>query len=127
MYNEENTSLNRKQKKELQMLYANYYSQQDFFNIVTFGDSMLPEIQSGDIVTIKVVNTHEQLKVGDIIFYKNPILYTGNLFVVHRLVWIAGDEFIAKGDNCSITDPKMRVSNILGVVVDIQKCLANDE
>lgn len=119
--------MDRSHKKKLQTQFFKYYMQQKNFTVVALGDSMVPTICEGDILTVKVINKHNQIKIGDIIFFKNPVLFTENLFVAHRLLKIIENDFIAKGDNCSHTDPKISFSNVIGVVEHIQRKGVNND
>jgi len=51
------------------------------------------------------------------------LLYNGSNFIVHRVVgWVPGKRglIITKGDNCRHSDPPVRRSEIVGLVIGIQ-------
>jgi len=70
---------------------------------IVLSDSMLPFIQSGDLVFVKEVET-ETLKEGDVIAFRE-----GNSVITHRIVKIAEENgqkrFTTKGDNNNTEDP----------------------
>ena len=66
------------------------------------GVSMLPTLEEGDLVVIQPVSVN-QISVGDIIVYEPPCAGNG-LAVIHRVVDVAGNGFITKGDNNGLTD-----------------------
>ena len=119
--------MDRSYKKKVQTQFFVHYMRQNIFTVIASGDSMIPAISEGDILTVKVIKEHDQIKIGDIIFVKNPILLTENLFIAHRLLKVIENDFIAKGDNCSHADPKISFSNVIGVVEHIQRKGANND
>ncbi len=80
--------------------------------VIVDGRSMLPTLQSGDLVFV-VRALPSQIKVGDVIVYR----FTGNFYgyylqkalIIHRVIYIYyhGDTmcFVTKGDNNPLPDP----------------------
>ena len=87
---------------------------------VVKGQSMLPLLREGDLVIITKVNNPSDIKVGDVVVYRNPV---GKL-IIHRviMVWKAGNEYyyITQGDNNMFPDyPKVAYSSIVGKVFNL--------
>jgi hypothetical protein len=85
--------------------YEDTHSMQPTFNSDSNGIEIMPENEN-------------QLKIGDVVCYKNYL----NQSVVHRIVNIGTDKegkyFIMKGDNIPLPDPyKVRFNQISGVTV----------
>ncbi len=112
--------MERSKKKKLQAYFFEYYRKQKGFTVIANGNSMVPTIFEGDLITVKVVKENENIKIGEIVFFKNPVLFTENLFVAHRLVKKTKNGFLTKGDNCSEFDPNITFSSIVGIVEKIQ-------
>src|SRR5689334_14450098 len=66
--------------------------------VVVNGISMEPGFHRGDLV---IVRTAAAYQPGDIVTYRNAEL---NAFVIHRIIGIAGDHYVFKGDNNSWID-----------------------
>ncbi|MCP4117798.1 MAG: hypothetical protein GY737_20850 [Desulfobacteraceae bacterium] len=83
------------------------------------GNSMLPFIKDGDTIKIApyIENTPE---VGDIVAYIDS---NTRKLVVHRLIQLSEEQFIAKGDNCLHRDGPQFTTDILGYVVNIHQGL----
>jgi len=73
------------------------------------GNSMNPQLESGDIIIIKKV-PYDKIIVGDIISY-----YQGSMMVTHRIKEIKDGKFITIGDNNqSLDNIAVDYSNIVG-------------
>ena len=85
------------------------------YKIVAIGSgSMEPIISKGDSVIIKEYDSFEDIKVGDIVSFRNNI----GVNVVHRVDEIDNGLFITKGDsNNKQDDGKLRYTDIQGKVV----------
>ncbi len=71
--------------------------------VVVRGDSMLPTYETGDLVVLTPEATYH---VGDVVGYRVPAGELGaGLLVVHRIVDVAGDRFVLRGDNNPAPDP----------------------
>ena len=69
--------------------------------LVIRSDSMDPELQVGSVVIAEKVSEDSELKVGDIVTYKNPdIPFT----ITHRIIQVTEDGFVLKGDNLEKAD-----------------------
>ena len=89
---------------------GNKYS--DFFGYSLFEvqtGSMHGTIEAGDWI---VVNSHSDVKVGDIVTYKH-----GNDFVTHRIIESYKGTYVTKGDANNAKDDPIDQSQIIGKVV----------
>lgn len=73
------------------------------------GFSMIPFIRDGDIVTIEPVV--EPLQVGDVVAFTNP---RTERLTVHRIVRVAEQGYLIKGDNCPEPDGLVSLTRIMG-------------
>ncbi|MGC9209888.1 MAG: signal peptidase I [Acidilobus sp.] len=80
--------------------------------VVVDGRSMLPTLQSGDLVfVVKVPPT--SIRVGDVIVYRFTGIFYGiplnNVLIIHRVIYVYYHNgtlcFITKGDNNQLPDP----------------------
>ncbi len=73
-------------------------------------DSMLPILHQGDLLFV----VRENVAIGDIAIYQQP----GSSFtIVHRIVGMDGEQYIFKGDNNQVNDPRpVTREQILGKV-----------
>lgn len=78
---------------------------------VVVSNSMYPYLEVNDLIIVKKTNDYE---VGDVIVYDE-----GSVLVVHRLVEIDDQVFVAKGDANNSNDRAYSVSLIKGEVVKI--------
>lgn len=69
--------------------------------VVTNGISMLPSIQSGDLVIARAASEYE---VGDVVAFHSDVV---NTTVLHRVVEVDGEQLVTKGDNNSWFDPEL--------------------
>jgi signal peptidase I len=76
------------------------------------GHSMRPTLDPGDTV---LVDPRQRVDVGDVIVFYTHERPTRT--VVHRVISIAGDTIVTKGDNTSIEDHPIRMSDVRGVVI----------
>jgi signal peptidase len=78
---------------------------------VVVSNSMYPYLEINDLIIVKKTNDYE---VGDVIVYDD-----GNVLVVHRIVEIDENTFVAKGDANNSNDKAYSVNLIKGEVVNI--------
>jgi len=71
--------------------------------------SMWPALKRGDLVLIKGVSAKNEIKVGDIIVYRNQIGFT-----IHRVIEMREDTVITKGDANNVADSPVRYEEIVG-------------
>lgn len=71
--------------------------------------SMWPALKKGDFILIKGVQNQNEIKVGDIVVYKNP-----KGFTIHRVVEIKDDMVTTKGDANNVNDAPINFSDIIG-------------
>lgn len=98
-------------------------SGQSYIAVVS-GTSMEPILSTGDIVLILPVNSPSDIKLGDVIVYKD----LRGVYIIHRVINIVaiGERmyFITKGDNNRFPDtipgyPGVPFENIAGRVLSI--------
>ena len=92
-------------------------------------DSMVPTINSGDLVFDKVVTDPTQVQKGDVISFFDPAS-RNNSIVTHRVVKIVSDSdgiaFTTKGDaNNTEDDDAVPAKNVVGVYVGRLKGMGN--
>ena len=80
------------------------------FSIKTFGNSMYPILQNGDVITIKKINP-SKIKVNDIICFQRK-----NKLITHRVIYKANEKLITKGDSNPTSDGQIRTDSIVGRV-----------
>ncbi|MFC1948175.1 signal peptidase I [Chloroflexota bacterium] len=89
-----------------------------------YGDSMVPTIRNGDLLTVEP-NKEGDLNPGDIIFYR----HSESKYSAHRLVAkkmaSQGETLITRGDNQKYTDIPISSEQVLGKVVSIE-CRKNE-
>jgi signal peptidase len=102
---------------------ASILSGQSYIAVVS-GTSMEPILSTGDIVLILPVNSPSDIKLGDVVVYKD----LRGVYIIHRVINIVaiGERmyFITKGDNNRFPDmipgyPGVPFENIVGRVVSI--------
>lgn len=88
------------------------------FTIIT--GSMIPEYEVGDMI-IAVETNPEQINVGDNVVYKGLVDDFNGKIVTHKVISkekVGNDyEFVTKGVNNSLEDPKIKDEQIIGKVV----------
>jgi len=87
------------------------------------GNSMHPTIQDGDPYILDINYSFDDLKVGDIIAYKETSMCDGKRHLcdgwVHRIHSVDGKKFKIKGDNNPHSDRyKLTRKNFVGKVVN---------
>ena len=76
---------------------------------------MMPFIRDGDVVGVTTTESTE-VGVGDVVCYEKP---PGRLFL-HRVIGLAGDGFVAKGDALAFTELVER-AHVLGKVITVER------
>lgn len=81
--------------------------------------SMWPALKTGDLVFIQGLKTKNDVKIGDIIVYRNPSINSigsGQAlgFTIHRVIKINDGTVVTKGDANSISDLPVRYEEIVG-------------
>ncbi len=82
------------------------------------GNSMFPFIRGGNTVIIAPYG-NKSPRLGDIIAYVDS---KTQKLIVHRIIRLSNDGFVAKGDNCFRSDSYHPWTNILGQVSRINDC-----
>lgn len=86
--------------------------------------SMWPVLKKGDLVLIKGINGKEEIKIGDIVVYRNPSITSEGTpstiseqvpnFTIHRVVEISDDTIRTKGDANNAYDTPVRFDEVIG-------------
>lgn len=79
------------------------------------GGSMIPFVLDGDVALVTAADGNE-IRVGDVICYETS---PGRLFL-HRVIALAGDRFVARGDALSFSELVPR-ARLLGRVVALER------
>lgn len=79
------------------------------------GASMLPTVWPGDLVTVRGCDLAD-LRPGQIILHRRQQNLT-----LHRIVRVASDHLITRGDSLLSFDPPVKASDVLGQVVSIRR------
>jgi len=80
--------------------------------------SMWPDLKKGDLVLIKGIQDKSEIKVGDIVVYKNP-----KGFTIHRVVKLDEDTLITKGDANNVNDSPVRYEEVIGKTLTFSKTI----
>ena len=73
--------------------------------------SMWPVLGEGDLVFVQGVSGKEELKIGDVIVYRNKV---NNTFTIHRIVKMNEDTLVTKGDANFNEDAPTSYSGVVG-------------
>lgn len=71
--------------------------------------SMWPALKTGDLVLIKGVKNKSDIKIGDVVIYRNQ-----KGFTIHRVIKMNDETAITKGDANNISDAPVKYSEIIG-------------
>jgi len=82
---------------------------------VTSG-SMWPALKQGDLIFVKGVLGKNDIKVGDIVIYKNE-----RGFTIHRLVRMNENTFVTKGDANNVEDAAAGYDKLVGKTLMLGK------
>lgn len=74
--------------------------------------SMWPALKTGDLVLIKGVKSKEDIKIDDIVVYRNE-----KGFTIHRVIKMNDETITTKGDANNISDLPVRYEEIVGKTV----------
>jgi len=77
--------------------------------------SMWPVLKVGDMVLIKGVNSKNDISIGDIIVYKNPLGFT-----IHRVIQKNANTVITKGDANNVSDSPVTYDEVIGKTVNFK-------
>lgn len=75
--------------------------------------SMWPSLKTGDLVLIKGVSNPDEIKIGDIIVYRNPMGFT-----IHRVEKINENTIVTKGDANNVSDLPIAFSEVIGKTIN---------
>jgi signal peptidase len=90
-----------------------------YFPLVVLSDSMIPTLQSGDLVIYQKMNL-SNMTVGDVVAFYDPSSSNGDSIVTHRIVEIVKNsgqnEYKTKGDANNTNDSSLIANeNIVGI------------
>ena len=71
--------------------------------------SMWPSLKRGDLILIKGINSKDEIKIGDIVVYKNP-----KGFTIHRVVKLEWNAVTTRGDANNVDDQPVSYEEIIG-------------
>jgi len=71
--------------------------------------SMWPALKKGDLIFIKGIENKDEIKIGDIVVYKNS-----KGFTVHRVIEINEDTIVTRGDANNVNDTPISYEEIIG-------------
>lgn len=77
--------------------------------------SMWPVLKQGDIVFIKGVGAKTEVKIGDIVVYKNE-----RGFTIHRVIQMDENTLTTKGDANNVEDAPIAYSELIGKTVNLK-------
>lgn len=80
--------------------------------------SMWPSLKEGDLVFIKGSLKKEDLKVSDIVVYRND---KGGSFTIHRIVKLSENDFTTKGDANFQEDNPIPYDRLIGRALALSK------
>ncbi len=86
------------------------------FRFRATGMSMYPTIRDGDIITVSPLLRVEP-SAFDIVAFRHP---ANQKLIVHRIIALSPDSFLAKGDN-SEPDGTIPRSHLLGVITKVER------
>ncbi len=75
--------------------------------------SMWPALKEGDVVFIRGINGKADLRIGDIVVYRNE-----NGFTIHRIEKLGESELTTKGDANNVSDLPVKYTDIVGKAVE---------
>lgn len=76
--------------------------------------SMWPSLKRGDLILIKGVEGKNDIKIGDIVVFKNP-----KGFTIHRVVEMKDTTLVTKGDANNVNDNPVSYDELIGKTVNI--------
>src|SRR5438034_11439169 len=85
------------------------------------GDSMLPSVWPGDLLTVRR-QSFSEFRRGQIVLYERVDNGGENIqLVAHRVVDCGGGQFITRGDSLARNDAPVHEDQILGRVVSVSR------
>src|SRR4030042_6052369 len=81
--------------------------------------SMWPTLKTGDMVLIKGVHGKNDIKMGDVVVYKNDSQTDGTSFTIHRVVRMDDAKFVTKGDANNVEDSPVGYDKLVGRTVKL--------
>jgi len=76
--------------------------------------SMWPSLKRGDLILIKGVEGKNDIKIGDIVVFKNP-----KGFTIHRVVEMKDTTLVTKGDANNVNDNPVSYDELIGKTVNV--------
>lgn len=84
-------------------------------NLKVTGQSMLPAIWPGDLLTIGR-HSPQSLRPGQIVLFQR-----GEKLTVHRIVCLSGEQIVTRGDSVPSPDSPIPPSEVIGLVTAIRR------
>jgi signal peptidase len=96
------------------------YLDTDFPIAAITSGSMWPTLKTGDMVLIRGVHGKNDIKIGDVVVYKNPSTSSGQAeFTIHRVVKMTDTKFTTKGDANDVEDTPVGYDKLVGRTVTV--------
>jgi signal peptidase I len=74
--------------------------------------SMWPQLKEGDVVFIKGVSGKEEVRVGDVVVYRNE-----RGFTIHRIIAMNDTTLTTKGDANNVDDTPIKYEQLVGKMI----------
>ena len=71
--------------------------------------SMWPILKKGDLILIKGINEKEEIKLDDVVVYRNE-----KGFTIHRVIKLNEETLITKGDANNVKDKPVKYEDVIG-------------
>ena len=71
--------------------------------------SMWPVLKKGDLILIKGINEKEEIKLEDVIVYRNE-----RGFTIHRVIKLNEEDLVTKGDANNVKDKPVKYEDVIG-------------
>ena len=71
--------------------------------------SMWPVLKKGDLILIKGINEKEEIKLDDVIVYRNE-----KGFTIHRVIKLNEETLVTKGDANNVKDKPIKYEDVIG-------------
>ena len=90
-----------------------YYLKTEYPMASITSGSMWPVLKKGDLVLIEGIDSRDELRMGDIVVYKNP-----KGFTIHRITELRENTLVTKGDANNVSDSPVAYEDVIGKTVD---------
>jgi hypothetical protein len=100
----------------LRVLLRTVVSRGVAFRFTARGLSMQPFIRDGDVITVAPLTRRSRR--GDVLAVCDPV---SERLVVHRVVAVAGEVYVTRGDNTDREDGPAHLADVVGRVVAVER------